>query len=591
MKIKILSDTMIDKIAAGEVVERPASIIKELLENSLDAGAKRIEVVFKGDGTRFIEVSDDGIGMEKDDLCNAFKRHATSKIENIDDLLNVQTLGFRGEALPSIAAVSKVTVLSKTSGSDNAHKYYISSENQGRIEVAARPPGTTITISDVFYNMPARKKFLKSEVTERKNIISTVESLALSRPDIRFVLKSDDKTVFDLSTGNLKERFCGILGKKISDKLLELEFSNMFVNISGYITDPAVNFVGRKKMYIFVNNRPVYSPLILHAVSEGFGTAIPAGRYPSCIINIILKQELVDVNVHPTKREVKFINQQAIHKIISRAVSNRLSGATPKLDDTVVSFKESGRSNIPASSVHHTAKVFTAQEKQTDYLGNLDLSKVTEFSFAARKESKQTESDRKVIGRIIPRFQWKNKYVIAEDDEGLIIIDQHTAWERINYEKLHQQFKDDSVISQGTLIPEVIELKHSQSELLSQNIQLLKKFGIHLEEFGPNTFKITAVTSIAGRVRNDSDSVDLIEEILGVLEEEKTLPGTDKMIDGIIKTIACRASIKAGDPISDDEVNNMVILLNKCRNPNRCPHGRPVIMRLDETEIDKKFQR
>ncbi len=574
--IKLLSKEVVEKIAAGEVVERPASVVKELLENSLDAGATRIEINFEGSGVTNISISDNGTGMSEEELKLAFKRHATSKISNIDDLNNISTLGFRGEALPSIAAVSCVTVSSRIPESDHAHTYKISGGEAPAMEIAARAPGTTVKVENIFFNVPVRKKFLKAEVTERRNIIATVESLALTRADVAFILKSGAKKIFDFSPSSSKERFLHVFGRKLKDLIIKLEFENPFIKISGFITKAETSFIDRKKMHIFINNRPVYSPLIMHAISRGCNAFIPQGRYPACMLNIGIKPELVDVNIHPSKKEVRFVNQQGIHEILSKVITSELSRTSMKMDITLPDKREY---TTPAKR----PGVFKVKDSQLHYLKDIDLTRLTEFSFAGQKEEKQDEP----AGKIIPRFQWKNKYIIAEDDKGILVIDQHTAWERINYERLKSQFKKESISSQGTLIPEVLELESSFSEVLISKLELLKKFGIYIEEFGPNTFKVTGIPSTIGKRRIN----DMIENIISLFEARGTPPDTDELNDELIKIIACRSSIMAGDKMSGEEVTSMIAMLNECLVPHRCPHGRPVTIRITESELDSKFMR
>lgn len=589
MKIKLLKEDVIEKIAAGEVIERPASVLKELIENALDAKASRIEISFEGSGINLIEVSDNGIGMNSRELELAFKRHATSKIRSVDDLSNITTLGFRGEALPSIGAVAKVTVISSAKGSEEAHQYRVSGGKDSEVTAAARNAGTTVKAEDIFFNVPVRKKFLRSETTERKNIISVVESLALARPDVAFRLSSGGRKILDLVPETVKERFVNISGKKLGGKIIDFKFENPFIKLSGLLTGPELSFSNRNRIYTFMNRRPIYTPLTAHAVAQGYQSYIPQGRYPACVLNITVSPELVDVNVHPTKKEVKFINQHGVHEIISKVIRSELE-KTPSIINMEIPREKTAGSGVSRGSGYSTGTV-PSFRKQTDYLKDIDLRKLTEFSFRGPEKDESNDRGDKPSGRILPRFQWKNKYIIAEDEDGILVIDQHTAWERINYEKLKSQIKNRSVESQGALIPEILELESSRAEVLSGKLELMKKYGIHIEEFGPNMFKITAVTSIAGRAKSDREVIDMIENIISLFVEQEKVPALDDLNDTIIKIIACRSSIKAGDSMNDEEVRSMISMLNKCAVPHRCPHGRPVIMRITESELDSKFSR
>jgi DNA mismatch repair protein MutL len=594
MKIKLLDKDVIEKIAAGEVVERPASVVKELVENSLDAGASRIEVTFKGSGTNFMEVSDNGIGMTAEELEFAFKRHATSKITNIEDLGKIMSLGFRGEALPSIAAVSKVTVMSKPQGPGGAHSFIIAADRESVLEAVARPAGTTVRVEELFYNLPARKKFLKSETTEKRNIIEVVESLSLARADVAFMLKSGNRKVVDFPGTSSENRFLQVMGKQLVDKIIKIEFVNPFVSISGFITNPGESYPTRRKMHVFVNGRPIYSSVVLHAITKGMESFIPPKRYPACSINIGVDPELVDVNVHPTKKEVKFVNQHGIHEILSKVIASEMSGTSPFQDveiegiGTVESEQERASRRRAGTGIPGT---YQRSMKQTGSLEDIDLRKMTEFTFRGPSGGGSQEVPVMPAGKINVKFQLRNKYVIAEDDRGVLVIDQHTAWERINYERLKSQFANKGVLSQGDLIPEVIELESSQADVLSENIEKLESFGIHLENFGPNMFRILSVPAVAGKIKNSNEIKDMIENILSAFDEENAPASVEEFNDEIIKLIACRSSVKAGDRMSDEELQSMVKLLGDCMIPHRCPHGRPVIIRITEEELDRKFLR
>ncbi|MFH1416100.1 MAG: DNA mismatch repair endonuclease MutL [Elusimicrobiota bacterium] len=592
MKIRLLPEEVVKKIAAGEVIERPASIVKELVENSIDAGSTKIEIAFEGGGINMIEVSDNGTGMEKDEISQAFKRHATSKLKKVEDLYTIETLGFRGEALPSIAAVCKVSVVSRDSSADDAYALKIS-DKEINLEIAARASGTTVRAEDIFFSIPVRKKFLKSESTERRNIISVVESLALSRPDIAFLLRSGKKTIMDMTASDPLERFTSVFGKEMSGNAMGIDFENPFIKVTGFISKPDISFVNRNRIYFFVNSRPVSSPVMIHALTRAYEPFIPKGRFPAAMLNVGIKPDLVDVNVHPAKKEVKFVNQHGVHEILMKVVRGEL-GASPAKIDMTVNEREPVQSETRLRMAGYRGKPMPAGfqngRKQSDYFEEIDLSKVARFSFTGPKNSSEDIRDMPV-GKILPRFQFKNKYVVGEDSEGIVMIDQHTAWERINYEKLKEQFNKNEVKSQGVLIPEVIQLEPSRAELLLQNLDMLQKFGIHMEEFGPSMFRLTAVTTIAGREKESTDIKDMIDNIISLIEESGKQPDPSELNDSIIKMIACRSSVKAGDRMNEEELRLMVALLNKCDVPHRCPHGRPVIMRIRESELDSKFSR
>jgi DNA mismatch repair protein MutL len=414
---------------------------------------------------------------------------------------------------------------------------------------------------------------------------------------VAFSLKSAGKKLFDLSASSLKERFMKLFGLKLGDKLLTIDFKNPYISLTGLVTDASESFSNRNKIHVFVNNRPVMSPVIIHAISQAYRAYIPPNRYPACVLNIGITPDLVDVNVHPSKREVKFVNQQGIHEILAKAIKSRLEETSAKLDMSISDASTPAETNETKKTYTYRNKPssFRVSEKQSDYLRDIDLSKATKFSFTGSRspfDDNETHAEASSkTGTIIPRFQWNCKYVVAEDEEGILIIDQHTAWERINYERLQSQFADQQVISQGALIPETIEFERSQSGVLLNNIEMLKQFGIHIEEFGPNIFKITGIPAVAGKTKDDSEVKDLIANIVEVFEETGKIPDITELNDKILKIIACRSSIKAGERMSTDEINSMISLLNECKIPHRCPHGRPVIIRLTEKELDSKFLR
>ncbi|MGM0442336.1 MAG: DNA mismatch repair endonuclease MutL [Elusimicrobiota bacterium] len=601
MAIKILDREVREKIAAGEVVQRPASVVKELVENSLDAGSDNIEVKIEDGGINYIEVSDNGRGMSREDLKLAVENHATSKIDTSGDLNRIHTMGFRGEALPSIGAVTKMCIITKTEGSDLAHKISVKGGQKSDIQTAARPEGTTVKIEDLFYNVPARKKYLKTVTTERRHISNAIKSLALSRPDVSFKLLSAGRISLDYVSSNLKERFVRIVGKKLYDKIIGINFENPFIKLNGFISRPDINYANKKKMYFLVNNRPVYSPVMLHALARGAREYFPPKRYPAAVLNIGVDPEVVDVNVHPAKKEVRFVNQQGIHKIIHKIVGKNLEKSSPVMDlDISEESSANGRtkkqrnySNRNYGSKKGSAGVFKEghRGRKLRDLNDIDLKKVTKFTFSGPDRETKTPREE---GEIVPRFQWNNKYIVGEDSRGVVIIDQHTAAERVNYENLKDRFRNKEVNTQGNLFSEILELSSGEAELLSGNLDLLKQMGIAIEDFGPNSFKITGVPVFAGKIKESGELEEMIDEILDILgkmEDTGETPKLEDLNDEIIKIIACRSSVKAGDSLTYGEVESLVEKLNGCRVPHRCPHGRPVIFRITEKELDKKFDR
>ncbi len=590
MKIEILPEETIEKIAAGEVVERPVSVVKELLENSLDAGATRVEVRFSGGGINLIEVSDNGRGMSPRELNTAVRRHATSKIKRFEDLEKISTLGFRGEALPSIAAVSRLSITSRVPGSDEGARLLMEGPGKPALEPAARADGTTVKVQELFFNVPARRKFLKSEKTERRHIISCLEDFAVIRPDVSFKVVSGDRTVLDFTPSTFRERFLAVAGKKLCGSLLEAGFENPYIRVKGFLTAPQKTFASKNKMRFYVNSRAVHSPLILHSVMEAYRDFIPRGRYPAAAIDIGIDPKLVDVNVHPAKREVKFVDNQGVHQILAKVIRNLLEGSPPSFEFEFGrekpergGDKSGGRRGYPGSGGVKRRGTPAAQEN----FPSADLSEPTKFTFRGpEKPSPPPRSAGKDSG-IIPRFQYRKRYVVGEDRDGIVIIDQHTAWERINYERLKRQFAEKKINRQGSLMPAVIEPGPGRAELLLENIELLNSFGVEVEEFGPGIFRVRALPDTV----SESAGEEIVDDILDILQEKGKAPSREELADDIIKSIACRSSVMSGDRVSAEEMNLMVRMLEKCSVPHRCPHGRPVIMKVSRKEIDSEFGR
>ncbi len=584
--IKILPEEVIGKIAAGEVVERPASVVKELVENAIDAGAGKIEVKFEKGGINVLEVSDDGCGMTLPEIKSALKRYATSKIRSFEDLEKIKTMGFRGEALPSIAAVSKMRVISKTEEEETASMIRVEGGSIEEVTPGAFSGGTSIKVEELFFNVPARKKFLKKSSTERKHVISVMEDFAISKPGISFKVLSEKGCVYDFIPSSIKERFIMVAGKKLSGYLLDIDFSNPYLKIKGYISKPQKNYANKSKIKVFVNDRPVFSPLINHAVGHAVRSFIPSGRYPACVLKIEIDPQYIDVNVHPAKREIKFINQQGVHQIISRVLSKRMENSPVAFEVEEKEDFERNKREIKQSRIEKSG-IKRGGSFNRETFKEIDLSKAAKFTFSYTSEhNKDKHKIENPEEEIFPRFQWKNKYVVGEDSRGVVIIDQHTAWERINYERLSQQIDEGNVYKQGCLIPEVIEIEQSRAQELSDNLDLFRKYGLEIEEFGPGMFKVTAVPAVASGAREKVS--DIVEEILETIYTKKEKA---EINEDIIKTIACHSSVRAGDMQNLSEMREMTDRLIKCRVPHRCPHGRPVVIRFSEKELDSRFNR
>ncbi len=588
--IKKLDQDLINKIAAGEVVERPASVVKELMENSIDAGAEQINLEIKNGGIDLIMLQDNGSGMSKEDAKLAIERHATSKIFSLEDLFNIRTLGFRGEALASISAVSQFTLETKTKDSAEGTKLSIVN---GKLSIVSYgcPEGTKITIKDLFYNVPARKKFLKSATTEYNHILELLTQFALINPQISFKLTHNNKLILNLpKTDKWLTRLKQVLGTDIANYLIPVAAKGT-VAISGFIGKPQIARNNRKAQFIFINKRIVSDFLITKAVKEGYSTLIPKELYPTFVLNIELPPDLVDVNVHPRKAEVKFKNTQEIYLSVLQAVQKSL---TNNIDQEIIlgdqravkkftlktepsfrsyqpkiSYQSSFKSIKPEASKINQALKFSKEILQADFIEQKNQEKV---------------GDWRLLGQI------HNAYLLVEAPQGILIIDQHAAAERILYEKFKKQFGSQKIKSQKLLLPLTLELSAKEVEILNQSLEFLSNLGFDIEIFGNNSFIVNAVPQ-------DLDKLDIKTTILGIISdlEDNDFNQTksiDEKKDLVIKYAACRTAIKFNDKItSQEQIKLLEDILTIMDKINTCPHGRPFIMELTLDQLAKNFKR
>ncbi|MFA5188378.1 MAG: DNA mismatch repair endonuclease MutL [Patescibacteria group bacterium] len=588
-QIKKLDQDLINKIAAGEVVERPASVVKELVENSIDAQADQINIEIKNGGIDLISILDNGSGMTADDAKLAIERHATSKISKIEDLFNIQTLGFRGEALASISAVSQFSLETKTKEGIEGAKLEIR-DSKLEIGPCGCPQGTKITIKDLFYNVPARKKFLKSANTEYNNILEFITQFALINPQISFNLTHKSKLIFNLPKTNVwSERIKQILGQDIAKHLLAINQKGT-IEISGFIGKPQIARNNRKAQFIFVNKRAIDDFIIAKAVKEGFGTLIPRELYPTFILNLNLPPQLVDVNVHPRKTEVKFQNLQEVYLTVMKAVQKCLAEniLTQQFEDKSVPTRkftlksQAQETYKPSISYQPTFKNIRSQPSQVSQA--LEFSKqILNGEFAEEKEPQLIGAWR-LIGQI------HNSYLMIEAPSAVLIIDQHAAAERILYERFKNEFATDNIKSQKLLLPLTLELSHREIEILNQSLEFLRNLGFDIEIFSNNSFIVNAVPQ-------ELDKLDIKQTILGLindLEEHdfNSAKSIDEKKDLVIKYAACRTAVKFQDKLEPAEqiklLQDVMVMMDKI---NTCPHGRPFIMELTLDQLAKNFKR
>lgn len=577
MKIRVMSENLANKIAAGEVVEKCASVVKELVENAIDAGSTHIKINLEDGGIKKIEVIDDGSGMDRDDACLAFARHATSKIYKDDDLYFIETLGFRGEALASIASVSEVNMLT-CSGEVGTH-IHIKGGLMDIVEDAQARIGTTITITNLFYNTPARLKYLKSEVTEANNCIRYIEKLALSKPDIAFILTNNDRVVVKSSgSGNLLKCIHEIYGLNTSSNMLEIASSSDDFEISGFVSKPSVLKKNRNHLNTIVNGRVVRNNDINRAINDAYNTYKHEGFYPVVVINIETDPTLVDPNIHPTKQDIKISKienlEKLLYNIIKKALYDNLLVPNALVDESLNNVKDDfDESRYVVENSNNTTIIQTKLDFATPKDNSEDIS-----------EDKNTEL--KTLN-LYPIGQVHGTYIIAEDEDAMYILDQHAAHERVNYEMIKKKFHDSEVTITEMLVPLAIELSTSDFNIFMENKSVLDELGFKIEEFGINTIVIKAhPTWLTKNFEGDN-----LRSIIDLVITNGKNFNKDRFLDSLAKMVSCKMSVKANEHLSFEEMDQLLKDLVKCDNPYNCCHGRPSIMRFSGYELEKMFKR
>ena len=568
-----MSENLANKIAAGEVVEKCASVVKELVENAIDAGSTHIKVNLEDGGIKKIEVIDNGSGMDRDDACLAFARHATSKIYKDDDLYFIETLGFRGEALASIASVSEVNMLT-CSGEVGTH-VHIKGGLMDLVEDAQARIGTTITITNLFYNTPARLKYLKSEVTEANNCIRYIEKLALSKPDIAFTLTNNDRVVVKSSgSGNLLKCIHEIYGLNTSSNMLEIASSSDDFEISGFVSKPSVLKKNRNHLNTIVNGRVVRNNDINRAINDAYNTYKHEGFYPVVVINIETDPTLVDVNIHPTKQDIKISKIENLEKLLYNTIKKAL------YDNLLVP------NALVDESLNNVKDDFDESRYVVENSNNTTIIQ-TKLDFATPKDNSEDKNTKLKTLNLYPIGQVHGTYIIAEDEDAMYILDQHAAHERVNYEMIKKKFHDSEVTITDMLVPLSIELSTSDFNTFMENKSVLDELGFKIEEFGINTIVIKAhPTWLAKNFEGDN-----LRSIIDLVITSGKNFNKDRFLDSLAKMVSCKMSVKANEHLSFEEMDQLLKDLVKCDNPYNCCHGRPSIMRFSSYELEKMFKR
>ena len=654
-KIKILPDNLANQIAAGEVVERPASVVKELVENAIDAGAKRVQVDIELGGRRLMRVVDDGEGMMRDDAVLAFERHATSKIKTLEDLGKIGTLGFRGEALASIASVAKVELITKTDEDAAATRVFIEGGKLRDVKDVARPTGTTLSVRDLFFNTPARRKFMRSEATENYHITNIVTHYALAHPEIAFTLTNNGRENLRLAPAkDLRERSYQIFGAGLIESLLPVNGGREFIaKITGFVSAPRERRTTREAQYFFINGRFVRDKIIAGGLLEGFRAVLPHGVYPVAFLFLEIPLEEIDVNVHPSKTEVRFRRVQAVKDVIAEAIRGALSHAgivasqdsretrienresfehqiteqsqiefqisDDKSNDVFFSENTEKSDNVAERVVEPDLQISdetqveifsndfeqAAQEKSGEWRvesGELenenqlteqteDQGQKTKYEFpplnSAEKVVTEIDVENLSSAKIRPIAQLHNSYIIAVDDEGMLLIDQHVAHERILFDKFRQKENERRIESQNLLLPETFDLTPAQAVAFDLVADELENVGFALMRLSGRTIAVKAVPTDLppSEVRN------LLAEILDSLDSVKRGNARETLRDDIAASLACKAAVKVNMKLTPEKMQWLVDKLLLTSSPTTCPHGRPVILRLTMKDIERGFHR
>lgn len=582
MPIQQLPDHLINQIAAGEVVERPASVVKELVENSLDAGAQTVQIDIVAGGQKLIRIRDDGKGISPDELALALSRHATSKISSLDDLEAVASLGFRGEALPSIASVARLQLTSKSIDSDSAWQVEADGGSITKPKPAAHPQGTTVEVHDLFYNTPARRRFLRTERTEFGHIEKWVRRLALSRPEIAFQLTHNQRTVFQANAAKTEEeqrkRIAKILGDSFADQSVYVEREVEGIALYGWIGLPTFNRSQPDMQYWFVNGRSVTDKTLAHAVRHAYRDVLFHGRYPTYVLNLTMDPAGVDANAHPAKHEVRFRDGRRIHGVVAQAVEVALGDTRPGGHDvTPIPMTRDNVFNQGSMPLPSRPSVSSVSETLATY-----RSMATAPSLADVPEQAAGVPP---LGFAVA--QLAGVYILAENQDGLVIVDMHAAHERITYEKLKTGYDDRNVVRQPLLVPETVSVAESEADLVEESGEALEKLGLVVDRAGPTTLTIREVPVL---LRN-ADVEALLRDVLSDLSEAGQSSRVEEASDEFLATMACHHSVRANRLLSIDEMNALLRQMETTEKADQCNHGRPTWTTITMSELDRLFLR
>jgi DNA mismatch repair protein MutL len=610
-RIRLLSETVASQVAAGEVVERPASVVKELVENSLDAGARSIDIAIRRGGISLVRVIDDGRGMDRDDALLSLERHATSKIRSAADLQAVATLGFRGEALPSIASVSRFRLSTRETDAIAGTEISV---NGGKIDVVrdgGEAPGTQVDVRSLFYNLPARRKFLRSENTESRNIEHQVHLQAIGHPEIGFSLMRDDRILFQLpATATLGNRIRDLYGVELLQRLVEVDgAASPKIQINGFIGQAGLSRQTRSQQLVFVNGRAIESSLITGAVREGYHTALMKGQYPVTFLFVEIDPGAVDVNVHPAKREVRFRDPNSVREAVVHCIQETLEHARAAWQEKFrapirptnavpgkpapnltlrpeVSVPEEAHRELPHLGVAVAGGVdpgapISAAVGQAHRLPTAHVDPASEALALQGRIGKAHQQQFEIIGVL------SKLYVLMENANGLVLVDQHAAHERVLFEELRGTMEQQGVPTQKLLLPQTFDVPPRDADWIEQNLSVLQRMGIGIESFGPGTFKIDSLPSFL----DVSDAAQFMRKVIDDLKSAGNSASAMRLGEEMIAKSVCRHAVKANDPLRYPEVEKLIRDLLDCDLPYCCPHGRPTMIQISHAELEKKFGR
>lgn len=592
MKIKVLPENLTNQIAAGEVIDRPASVVKELVENAIDAGATQITVIVREGGHSLIQVVDDGQGMEEEDLVLAFQRHSTSKIGSLEDLERIQTLGFRGEALASIASVSRVEARTVPAGQSEGSLLRIEGGVVQQVMGWGGAQGTSIAVKHLFFNTPARRKFLRAPATEYRHILSVINRFALGYPQTSFMLVNEDEVVFDLKPGSLLDRIGAALGTRVRDRLLEVRDEGP-VGVVGYVATPDAFRRTRGDQYVFLNGRYIVNRALHHAVVSAYGELLSRSDYPVYVLHLEMDPRLTDVNVHPTKVEVRFADERMVYTLLRGAVKRSLStaevipqlqpaasGAFAGMEPPSHGWTEPQRQpQLDLQGHSHRMPAASGPEAGVDSESSSHLAPQEAGQSPAPADAPTGRFERTNV------WQVHNKYILTQIKSGLIVIDQHVAHERILYERALDAFDRRVPASQQRLFPQVVELSPEDFSHLTEILPFLERIGFIIKAFGKNTVVVEGVPPEI-KVRDDEQLlVNIIDEF------KRGKKDSLEIRECVAKSFACHAAVRAGDSLTLEAMNSLIDQLFATRHPYHCPHGRPVIINIPIEELDRRFGR